>query len=178
VTESAAGAQGLNAPLSYALAAVCVIVFLLVLWAVCGTKTYDPAQGQPTGQVQPTGQGKPTRHRFWYIFLGADDRVSTSKVQFVFWTLALAYALLVIAFHVAVYPSGALDPRYLLLIGFPAGAAVGAKAITMGQMDSGAVSKRPPQYEKKTPARPSKTSSRTIKAISTSVTPSTSFSPW
>src|SRR5262249_15876235 len=49
------------------------------------------------------------------------------------------------------YPSGTLDPRYLLLIGFPAGAAVGAKAITMGQLDSGAVSKKPPPYEKKTP---------------------------
>jgi hypothetical protein len=147
VTESAAGAQGLNAPLSYGLAAVFIIVFLLVLWAVCGTKTYDPPQGQPTGQ------GKPTRHRFWYIFLGADDRVSTSKVQFALWTLALAYALLVIAFHVAVYPPGPLDPRYLLLIGFPAGAAVGAKAITMGQMASGAVSKKSPQYEKKTPGK-------------------------
>ncbi len=147
MTESAAGAQGLNAPLSYVLAAVCIIVFLLVLWAVCDTKTYDPAQGQPTGQ------GKPTRHRFWYIFLGADDRVSTSKVQFAFWTLALAYALLVITFHVAVYPPGPLDSRYLLLIGFPAGAAVGAKAITMGQMASGTVSKKSPQYEKKTPAK-------------------------
>jgi hypothetical protein len=147
VTESAAGAQGLNAPLSYLLAAVCIIVFLLVLWAVCDTKTYDPVPGQPTGQ------GNPTRHRFWYIFLGADDRVSTSKVQFAFWTLALAYALLVIVFHVAVYPPGPLDPRYLLLIGFPAGAAVGAKAITMGQMASGAVSKKTPQYEKKTPGK-------------------------
>ena len=144
MTESAAGAQGLNAPLSYVLAAVCIIVFLLVLWAVCGTKTYEPAQRPPAGQ------GKPTRHHFWYIFLGSDDRVSTSKVQFAFWTLALAYALLVIAFHVAVYPPAPLDPRYLLLIGFPAGAAVGAKAITMGQMASGAVSKKSPQYEKKT----------------------------
>jgi hypothetical protein len=147
VTESAASAQGLNAPLSYLLAAICLIVFLLVLWAVCGTKTYDPVQGQPASQ------GRPTRHRFWYIFLGTDDRVSTSKVQFAFWTLALAYALLVIAFHVTVYPPGTLDPRYLLLIGFPAGAAVGAKAITMGQMASGAVSKKPPPYEKKTPRK-------------------------
>jgi hypothetical protein len=66
------------------------------------------------------------------------------------WTLALAYALLVIAFHEAVYPPGNLDPRYLLLLGFPAGAAVGAKAITTGQIANGTVSKNPPAYQRKT----------------------------
>ena len=146
MTESAAGAQGLITPVSYVLAAVCLVVFLLVLWLVCSTKSYGPAQGQPAAQAART------RRRFWYIFLGADDRVSTSKVQFALWTLALAYALLVIAFHEAVYPAGSLDPRYLLLLGFPAGAAVGAKAITVGQITSGAVSKDPPEFEKKTPA--------------------------
>lgn len=75
--------------------------------------------------------------------------MSTSKVQFALWTLALAWALLVIAFHVAVYPPGTLDPRYLLLLGLPAGAAVSAKAITMGQRSNGTVSKNPIPYEKK-----------------------------
>ena len=144
--DSAAGPQGLIASASYGLAAVCLIVFLAVLWAVCGTKTYGSAQGRP-----PVPAGR-TRRRFWYIFLGADDRVSTSKVQFALWTLALAYALLVIAFHDAVYPAGTLDPRYLLLLGFPAGAAVSAKAITVGQIAGGAVSKSPPDFQKKTPA--------------------------
>ncbi len=146
VTESAAGGQGLITPVSYVLAAVCLVGFLIVLWLVCSTKSYGPAQGQPAGQAAGT------RRRFWYMFLGADDRVSTSKVQFALWTLALAYALLVIAFHDGVYPAGTLDPRYLLLLGFPAGAAVGAKAITVGQMASGTVSKDPPDFEKKTPA--------------------------
>lgn len=146
MTESAAGAQGLITPVSYVLAAVCLLVFLVVLWFVCSTKSYGLAQGQPAGQAAGT------RRRFWYIFLGADDRVSTSKVQFALWTLALAYALLVIAFHEAVYPAGTLDPRYLLLLGFPAGAAVSAKAITVGQITSGAVSKDPPEFAKKTPA--------------------------
>jgi IPT/TIG domain len=139
VTTSAPAAQGLVVWASYLLAAVCLLLFLLVLWAVCGLKSYGPAQGQ-------------TRRRFWYIFLGADDRVSTSKVQFAFWTLALAYALLVIGFHDAVFRSGTLDPRYLLLLGLPAGAAVSAKAITVGQKAKGTVSKDPPKFEKKTPA--------------------------
>ena len=93
-----------------------------------------------------------TRRRVWYLFLGTDDRVSTSKVQFALWTLALSYALLVIAFHDAVYPPGTLDPRYLLLLGFPAGAAVSAKAITVGQIAGGTVTKNPPAFKKKTPA--------------------------
>jgi hypothetical protein len=140
VTKSSAAAHGLNAPASYLLAAACLIVFLVVLWAVCGTKRYPPG---------PAVAAEGTRRRFWYIFLGTDDRVSTSKVQFALWTLALAWALLVIAFHLAVYPPGTLDPRYLLLLGLPAGAAVGAKAITMGQKANGTVSKNPIPYEKK-----------------------------
>jgi hypothetical protein len=144
--ESAAAPQGLNTPASYLLAAVCLIVFFAVLWFVCGTKSYGPTQGRPAVQADRS------RRRFWYIFLGADDRVSTSKVQFALWTLALAYALLVIAFHDAVYPSETLDPRYLLLLGFPAGAAVSAKGITVGQIAGGAVSKTPPEFKKKTPA--------------------------
>jgi IPT/TIG domain len=146
VTTSAPAAQGLAVWASYLLAAACLLVFLLVLWAVCGMKSYGPAQGQPAGV------GGQTRRRFWYIFLGADDRVSTSKVQFAFWTLALAYALLVIGFHDAVFRSGTLDPRYLLLLGLPAGAAVSAKAITVGQKARGTVSKDPPKFERKTPA--------------------------
>lgn len=146
MTESSAAAQALNTPASYTLAAACLFVFLIVLWGVCGTKSYGAAQG---GQAP---QADTTRRRVWYLFLGADDRVSTSKVQFALWTLALAYALLVIAFHYAVYPPGTLDARYLLLLGFPAGAAVSAKAITVGQIAGGTVTKNPPAFKKKTPA--------------------------
>ncbi len=137
MTGLTADPQVLNLAVSYWLAAGCLIAFLVLLWFVCGKKSYAAVRGQRT------------RRRFWYLVLGADDRVSTSKVQVVLWTLALAYALLVIAFHEAVYPPGNLDPRYLLLLGFPAGAAVGAKAITTGQIASGTVSKNPPAYQKK-----------------------------
>jgi hypothetical protein len=98
---------------------------------VCGTKSY----GRP--------QERWTRRRIWYVFLGSDDRVSTSKTQFALWALALAYALLVIAFHVASYSSGTLSPSYLLLLGFPSGAAVGAKVITVHRIASGSISKNP-----------------------------------
>jgi hypothetical protein len=131
VSGLAAGPVGLDLAISYWLAAGCLIAFLALLWVVCGTKKYQDAEGQPQG----------VRH-FWYIVLGADDRVSTSKVQLAMWTLVLSYALLVIIFHNFAFPPGALDPRYLLLLGFPAGAAVGAKAITTGQMASGAISKK------------------------------------
>jgi len=38
------------------------------------------------------------------------------------------------------------------LLGFPAGAAVSAKAITVGQLAGGTVTKNPPDFKKKTPA--------------------------
>jgi IPT/TIG domain-containing protein len=142
VTILTVGAQGLSAPISYVLALVTLVALFVVFWLACGLKTYE----QPAGVTDPPLR----RRRVWYLFLGADDRVSTSKVQFVLWTLALAWALLVIAFHDAVYPPDALDPRYLLLLGFPAGGAVGAKAITIGQISAGTVTK-PAAGGKKTP---------------------------
>jgi hypothetical protein len=143
VTELAAGARGLNAPVSYALAGICLTAFVAGLWFACGTKTYGP-------QGQAGAEGGGTRRRLWYMVLGADDRVSTSKVQFALWTGALTWALLTVAMHDAVYPAGTLDSRYLLLLGLPAAAAVGAKAITVGQMTSGTISKASPPYQKKT----------------------------
>ena len=98
-----------------------------------------PGTGVPRGKLDTAA--------VLYIFLGADDRVSTSKVQFAFWMLALAYALLVIAFHDVVHPLGTFDPRYLLLLGFSAGAAVGAKAITVGQIAGGAISKNSLEFK-------------------------------
>jgi hypothetical protein len=98
---------------------------------VAASAAATPAAGPKPQQANP----------FWYVILGQDNRVSTSKVQFALWTVALAYALLVMAFHDAVYPAASLDPRYLLLIGFPAGAAVSAKAITTGQINNGTSSK-------------------------------------
>jgi hypothetical protein len=144
VTIVTVGAQGLSAPISYLLALVTLVALFLVLWLVCDVKEYAP----PAGAADQTPL---RRRRVWYLFLGADDRVSTSKVQFALWTLVLAWALLVIAFHDAVYPPDTVDPRYLLLLGFPAGAAAGAKAITVGQISAGILKKPPAGGKKKTP---------------------------
>ena len=113
---------GLSLPASYWLAAGILVVAIGLLYFLLGRKEGGVA-------------------RFWFGILGADNRVSTSKVQFALWTVALAFALLVIVFHDAVYPSSTLDPRYLLLIGFPAGAAASAKAITTSKLSGGTIDK-------------------------------------
>ena len=123
--------QGLDLAWSYSLAAV----FLGLLYQLCGTKNRDDHE-------------KKVR-RFWYAVLGSDDRVSTSKVQLALWTVALAFALLVIVFHDFTYPQSTLDPRYLLLLGFPSGAAVGSKAITSGQVTNGTSAKTPASSPRK-----------------------------
>jgi len=144
MAESVPGAAGLNAPVSCLLAAACLISFLSMLWLMCGTKRYGHVS------LLSIGQGRPARRRFWYIFLGMDDRVSTSGVAFALWTLALAYALLVIALHGALYRSEPFYMRYLLVLGIPAATAISAKAITRRQVSDGAVSKKSSQYKKKT----------------------------
>ena len=136
VSGSTTTPHGLSLAISYWLAlAVLIVLLVLLAFVARGARKAQAARGQ--GAENESGKASP----FWYVVLGADNRVSTSKVQFVLWTVALAYALLVIAFHDAVYPPGGLDPRYLLLIGFPAGAAVSAKAITTGQINTGNSSK-------------------------------------
>jgi hypothetical protein len=107
---------------SYGVAAGIVVVFLGLVYFTCGTG--------------PNGV-----HRFWNLLLGQDGRTSTSKVQFALWTVSLAYGLLVIIIHLGSYTNQTLDPRYLLLLGFPAGAAIGAKVITTGQLDAGTIAK-------------------------------------
>jgi len=92
--------QGLDLAWSYSLAAVCLLAFLGLLYQLCGTKNRDDHE-------------KKVR-RFWYAVLGSDDRVSTSKVQLALWTVALAFALLVIVlprFHLpAEHTRSALPP--------------------------------------------------------------------
>jgi hypothetical protein len=150
VSGSATSPQGLSLAISYWLALL-VLIVLLVLLAFAARSAQKPRRsarqaGEPpsggtaANGVTPAAAAKQA-NPFWYVILGQDNRVSTSKLQFALWTVALAYALLVMAFHDAVYPPGSLDPRYLLLLGFPAGAAVSAKAITTGQINNGTSSK-------------------------------------
>lgn len=138
--------HGLSLAISYWLALI-VLIALLVVLAFAARAAQKPRRpdapppGEGAGDGAAPAAAGTKAHPFWYVILGQDNRVSTSKLQFALWTVALAYALLVMAFHDAVYPPNSLDPRYLLLLGFPAGAAVSAKAITMGQINNGTSSK-------------------------------------
>ncbi len=134
--------MGLSLAASYWLALGCLVAFFALLYWMLGPAK-EPADSVAQQPVGSSTEGPKTYRPFWNLIVGADNRVSTSKVQFVLWTLALAYALLVIAFHRFELPPGNLDPRYLLLLGFPAGAAVSAKAITTQKTASGTIAKTP-----------------------------------
>ena len=157
--------SGMSTSTSYWVALGIVVVFLLILYFVCGTVQYTDSTGQPQ-KVRG----------FWYLILGTDRRVSTSKVQLVLWTIALSYAILVIILHLGRFTASELQPSYLLLLGFPAGAAAGAKAITTSKAAAGTIDKTKPTRPRRGSARGSARSSPTTGAPSTWATPSTSSS--
>jgi hypothetical protein len=98
------------------------------------------------------------------VILGTDNRTSTSKTFVLMWTLLIAWALLALLIAGEFleqqdcvvkrmcstdgigqlqlgwmqFLASGLDPAYLVLLGIPAAAAVGAKAITQSKVDSGA----------------------------------------
>jgi hypothetical protein len=83
------------------------------------------------------------------LVVGKDNRVSTSKLQALIWTYALAAALLSLVVanwagaekgYEALLKEGLKD-EYLLLLGGPFAAAVAAKAIITAKADSGQVTK-------------------------------------
>jgi hypothetical protein len=92
---------------------------------------------------------------FSRLFVGDDRRASTSKTQFMLWTLFVAFTLAYISGWVlkSAGPfvcSGARDhncvdqnswPKYLILLGVPAGAAVLSKGITAYKVENGSVQK-------------------------------------
>lgn len=83
------------------------------------------------------------------LVLGTDKRLSTSKLQVLFWTYGLAGVLLAIVIAKwagadAGYDSlinQSLPEEYLILLGGPFAAAVASKAIVSGQVDSGKLAK-------------------------------------
>lgn len=82
------------------------------------------------------------------IFLGADGRISTSKVQVWLWSVGLAYAALYLSViaatnvssNVQVFGGGRWDD-YLLLLGGPFAAAILAKYTVTTKIDNGTLSK-------------------------------------
>jgi hypothetical protein len=85
------------------------------------------------------------------LIIGADKRLSTSKLQAVLWTYAVAGALLALLWmYVAGDDAGlkavtegedSLPESYLLLLGGPFAAAVASKALIVSQIEQGQINK-------------------------------------
>jgi len=79
------------------------------------------------------------------LLVGVDNRVSTSKLQLLMWTYAIAFVLLAIVLEGRaddVLKSG-LETQYLFLLGIPVVAAAGASLITTTKVKSGETDKPP-----------------------------------
>lgn len=90
------------------------------------------------------------------LVMGADNRISTSKVQVVIWTFALAATVLALIAQTWVGIDEGFDKissgefefwPYLVLLGGPFAAAIGAKALVGSQVGSGDSAKPPGQPE-------------------------------
>ena len=88
--------------------------------------------------------------KFKWLWLGEDQRTSTSKVQALLWTLLLAWALLTLTLQDKTGFN--LVPDYLALLGFPALALVFAKALVQQKLEQGDIAKSPPASDKPNPA--------------------------
>ena len=108
--------------------------------------------------------------------VGKDNRLSTSKLQVVLWTIAIVFAFFFFLFQILKGASGAafnsLDPAYLLLLGGPFAAAVLAKAATTSKTNEGTVQQVPADSPK------ASTSSRIIPETRRLPTRSSCCSTW
>jgi hypothetical protein len=82
---------------------------------------------------------------FTALINGRDGRWSTSKAGYLFWTYALLFAFLTILLHTGGEGLDDLElsEQYLLLLGLPGAAALGAKGLTQSNVDSGKVTTKP-----------------------------------
>jgi hypothetical protein len=122
-----AGSQGENEAFGYLFAAVVLSAFAVLI------------------QLLGRGVGK--------LVTGADNRISTSKVQMVVWTFILAATILAliaqdwVGLDAGFEKLSGLDFEafgpYLVLLGGPFAAAIGAKALVSAQVDNGDATKPP-----------------------------------
>jgi hypothetical protein len=82
-----------------------------------------------------TGDTSAKRHGIAALFLGADNRTSTSKLQAMLWTYAVLWALISLLAGAGIEEFSEalgdhLREEYFLLLGGPFAAAIAAKAIT------------------------------------------------
>lgn len=82
------------------------------------------------------------RRGLFYLVVGVDGRVSTSKVQVILWTYAIAFVFVAVILRgdAGSIPT-ALEPQYFLLLGIPVVGAAGASLITTQKLEQGNISK-------------------------------------
>jgi hypothetical protein len=120
-----------------------------------GRRVVDAARNQVTAHVRARRMGLKS------LIVGADGRVSTSKVQAVLWTYAVLFAfsyMLVLGRvpydrpgrpHIGLddafadFVASELQPEYIALLGLPIAAAVAAKALTTAKVAKNQMSKPP-----------------------------------
>jgi hypothetical protein len=82
------------------------------------------------------------QHGLWGLVIGQDGRTSTSKLNAGLWTLAIVFAFFVLLIDGQVDDFAEhLQEEYLLLLGGPYAAAIGAKAITTAKDTDGTAPK-------------------------------------
>jgi len=79
------------------------------------------------------------------LILGKDNRWSTSKASVALWTYAVLFAFIAILLHTRGQGLNdiELSDQYLLLLGIPSAAAVGAAGITQSKISAGTLVKPP-----------------------------------
>ena len=77
------------------------------------------------------------------LFIGKDNRWSTSKLSVVLWTYAVLFAFVAILLHTRGrgLDNISLSDQYLLLLGVPAGSAVAAAWVTQSRIQMGTLAK-------------------------------------
>jgi hypothetical protein len=97
-----------------------------------------------------------SQSRLSSLVIGADKRVSTSKTQYLIWTVGVAFALTYVAIRSSIaagdepfscpgktgancVPSGSTWQQYVLLLGIPAAAAVAAKGVAVAKGSGGSL---------------------------------------
>jgi IPT/TIG domain len=97
-----------------------------------------------------------SQSRLSSLVIGADKRLSTSKTQYLIWTVGVAFALLYVAIRTSLaagnepftcpgatgancVPAGSTWQQYVLLLGIPAAAAVAAKGVAVAKGTGGSL---------------------------------------
>lgn len=146
------------------LAAASILVFLYLVHRFIG-------RAQPLAAEQEADLVKQRRRGVKALVMGADGRTSTSKLQAVLWTFTVLYAFLFLLLwgrsfgcgiddlteeqvascnqaaddrvHFAEVTGRELQEDYYVLLGFPLGVAVAARALTTSKIASGSIVKEP-----------------------------------